>query len=83
MHARVATRIGEPDREFAAFHLAAGHVQGEGAIRFEHAIAADGPAIPIVAGTLDCVGPLGEFNGDAYVDLRDLSFSGIGDWNAT
>jgi hypothetical protein len=37
----------------------------------------------IVAGTLDCVGPLGEFNGDAYVDLRDLRFSGVGDWNAT
>lgn len=37
----------------------------------------------IVAGTLDCVGPLGEFNGDAYVDLRDLHFSGVGDWNAT
>lgn len=37
----------------------------------------------VVAGTLDCVGPLGEFNGDAYVDLRDVRFSGIGDWNAT
>jgi hypothetical protein len=37
----------------------------------------------VVAGTLDCVGPLGEFNGEAYVDLRDLQFSGVGDWNAT
>jgi hypothetical protein len=37
----------------------------------------------IVAGKVDCVGPLGEFNGDAYVDLRDLQFSGVGDWNAT
>ena len=37
----------------------------------------------IVAGVLDCVGPLGEFNGDAYVDLRGLRFSGVGDWNAT
>lgn len=37
----------------------------------------------VVAGTLDCVAPLGEFNGDAYVDLRDVRFSGIGDWNAT
>ena len=37
----------------------------------------------LVAGSLDCVGPLGEFNGDAYVDLRDLRFSGVGDWNAT
>lgn len=37
----------------------------------------------VVAGVLDCVGPLGEFNGDAYVDLRSLRFSGVGDWNAT
>lgn len=37
----------------------------------------------VVAGVLDCVGPLGEFNGDAYVDLRGLRFSGVGDWNAT
>ncbi len=41
----------------------------------------DGPRI--VAGSLTCVGPLGEFNGDAYVDVRDLAFSGIADWNAT
>ena len=37
----------------------------------------------IVAGSLTCVGPLGEFNGDAYVDVRDLTFSGIADWDAT
>ncbi|MDJ0750426.1 MAG: hypothetical protein QNJ11_13150 [Woeseiaceae bacterium] len=37
----------------------------------------------VVAGSLTCVGPLGEFNGDAYVDIRDLRFSGIGDWGAT
>ncbi len=37
----------------------------------------------IVAGNLTCVSPLGEFNGDAYVDVRDLAFSGIADWNAT
>lgn len=43
----------------------------------------DGSAPHIVAGTLDCVGPLGEFNGDAYVDVRGLRFSGVGDWNAT
>ena len=41
----------------------------------------DGPHI--VAGSLTCVGPLGEFNGDAYVDVRDLAFSGVGDWSAT
>ena len=37
----------------------------------------------VVAGTLDCVGPLGEFNGDAYIDLRNTSFSSVGDWNTT
>jgi hypothetical protein len=36
-----------------------------------------------VAGTLTCVGPLGEYNGSAFVDVRDLEFSGIADWNAT
>ena len=34
----------------------------------------------IVAGRLTCVAPLGEFNGDAFVELRDLSFSGIAAW---
>lgn len=37
----------------------------------------------IVAGRLTCVGPLGEFNGDAYVEVRGLTFSGIADWSAT
>ena len=37
----------------------------------------------VVAGTLDCVGPLGEFNGDAYIELRDARFSSVGDWNTT
>ncbi len=37
----------------------------------------------IVAGSLSCVGPLGEFNGDAYVDLRNLRFSGVGDWSSS
>jgi hypothetical protein len=44
---------------------------------------ADEDGSRIVVGTLDCVGPLGEFNGDAYVDVRGLRFSGVGDWNAT
>ena len=44
--------------------------------------AIDGEGGPrIVAGSVTCVGPLGEFNGDAYVDVRDVTFSGIGDWN--
>jgi hypothetical protein len=33
-----------------------------------------------VAGQLTCVGPLGEFNGDAFVELSDLHFSGIAKW---
>ena len=37
----------------------------------------------VVAGALTCVGPLGEFNGDAFVDVSDLQFSGIADWEAT
>lgn len=36
-----------------------------------------------VAGALTCVGPLGEYNGNAFVDVRNLEFSGIADWNAT
>ena len=36
-----------------------------------------------VSGVLNCVGPLGEFNGDAYVDLQGLEFSGVADWNAS
>jgi len=48
-----------------------------------NAALADAAGAHVVAGTVDCVAPLGEFNGDAYVDLRDLHFSGVGDWNAS
>lgn len=34
-----------------------------------------------VVGGLYCVGPMGEINGDAFVDIRDLHFSGIVDWS--
>jgi len=37
-------------------------------------------AAHIVAGRLACVGPLGEFNGDAFVGIDDLHFSGIAKW---
>jgi hypothetical protein len=37
----------------------------------------------IVAGELSCVGPLGEFNGDAFVEVRKLLFSGIANWGET
>ena len=37
-------------------------------------------ALHIVAGQLACVAPLGEFNGDAFVEIRDLRFSGIAAW---
>ena len=33
-----------------------------------------------VAGELSCVGPLGEVNGDGFVDIRELRFSGIANW---
>ena len=38
------------------------------------------PGVHTVAGVLACVGPLGEFNGDAFVELRKLRFSGIASW---
>ena len=34
----------------------------------------------IVAGGLYCVGPLGEINGDAFVDVRMLRFSSVANW---
>ena len=43
----------------------------------------DGNGQHVVAGGLTCVTPLGEFNGDAFIDIRNLTFSGIADWNAT
>ena len=33
-----------------------------------------------VVGGLYCVGPLGEINGDAFVDVRTLRFSGLAVW---
>jgi len=36
----------------------------------------------IVVGDLYCVGPLGEINGDAFVDVRMLRFSGVANWTA-
>jgi hypothetical protein len=38
------------------------------------------PGNHVVAGALACVGPLGEFNGDAFVELRNVRFSGIASW---
>ena len=35
----------------------------------------------VISGAVSCVGPLGEFNGDAYVDVQELVFSGIADWS--
>lgn len=40
----------------------------------------DDPEIYDIAGSLSCVGPLGEINGDAYIDIRDLQFSGVVAW---
>lgn len=36
-----------------------------------------------VVGELSCVGPLGEFNGDAFIDIRALRFSGLADWGTS
>ena len=33
-----------------------------------------------VIGSLTCVGPLGEINGDGFVDIRNFKFSGIAKW---
>lgn len=43
----------------------------------------DGSDTHIVQGGLSCVGPLGEINGDGFIDIQLLRFSGIADWNAT
>jgi hypothetical protein len=40
----------------------------------------DDPEIYDIAGSLSCVGPLGEINGDAYIEIRDLQFSGVVAW---
>ena len=37
----------------------------------------------IVDGTLSCVGPLGEINGEGYADLQEMRFSGIANWENT
>jgi len=43
---------------------------------------ADPPGAHSVVGTLSCVGPLGEINGDGFVDIRNLRFSGIANWSS-
>lgn len=35
-----------------------------------------------ISGTLYCVAPLGEINGDAAISIPELEFRGIVDWNA-
>jgi len=44
---------------------------------------ADGGDRYAVSGTLYCVAPLGEINGDAAISIPELQFSGIIDWSAT
>lgn len=36
-----------------------------------------------ISGTLYCVAPLGEINGDAAISIPELEFSGIIDWSST
>lgn len=42
----------------------------------------DEPNTHNVVGSLSCVGPLGEINGDGFVDIRNFRFSGIAKWTA-
>lgn len=37
----------------------------------------------LVSGALSCVGPLGEFNGGAYIDVREMRFRSLIDWSNT
>jgi hypothetical protein len=43
---------------------------------------ADQPGTHSIVGSLSCVGPLGEINGDGFVDIRDFRFSGIANWGS-
>ena len=43
----------------------------------------DGSDTYHVLGGLTCVAPLGEINGDGFVDIQLLRFSGIANWSAT
>jgi len=43
----------------------------------------DGSDAYNVLGGLSCVGPLGEINGDGFVDIQLLRFSGIANWSTT
>ena len=42
----------------------------------------DGTGAYFVAGTLYCIAPLAEVNGDASVTVRELQFGGLLDWSA-
>ena len=38
------------------------------------------PGAHTIIGSVSCVGPLGEVNGDGFVDIPDFRFRGIADW---
>jgi hypothetical protein len=40
------------------------------------------PGTHMIIGSLSCVGPLGEVNGDGFVDIPNFRFSGIANWSA-
>lgn len=46
-----------------------------------HAAVDDEQQLFNIVGTVTCVGPLGEFNADAFIDIRDLHFSALADWS--
>ena len=43
----------------------------------------DNPDRYTLSGTLYCVAPLGEINGDAAISIPELAFRGVIDWGAT
>lgn len=43
---------------------------------------ADQSGTHAIVGSLSCVGPLGEVNGDGFIDIRHFRFSGIADWSS-
>lgn len=42
----------------------------------------NGGDVYIISGTLYCVAPLGEVNGDAAISIPEMAFRGIVDWSA-
>jgi hypothetical protein len=48
----------------------------------EQQVMDDNADVYFVAGTLYCIAPLAEINGDGSVTVRELQFGGLLDWSA-